>query len=58
MLQPSDDTVEHDSGSIDDGEFVIASGQSSPLLQTGITALDDIATLVLDRVELRWTATL
>jgi hypothetical protein len=48
---PSDDLA------IDDGEFVITSGQSSPLLQSGVTALDDVAALVLDRVELRRTTT-
>lgn len=44
--------------SVDDAEFVITSGQSSPLLQTGVSTLDHVAALVLDGVELRWPAAL
>lgn len=57
LHQQGDDAVEHDSRSAVDGELV-PRGRSSPLLQAGIVAPDDIAARVLDRVELRWPAAL
>jgi len=51
MGQPERDRSEDCRGAVDDGEFVVPSGQASPLLDNVETALDDVAALVICGVE-------
>src|SRR4051812_37685570 len=46
MGQPERDRSEHCRGAVDDGEFVVPSGQASPLFDDVESALDDVAALV------------
>ncbi|MDQ0378486.1 hypothetical protein [Amycolatopsis thermophila] len=48
--------MEDDRGTVDDGEFVVASGQAAPLCEQVEAAFDDIAAAVVYRVECRWPA--
>ena len=50
-LGPGDAGCEDDGGTVGEGELVVAGGQSSPLLREGEGALEDVASLVGDRVE-------
>ena len=57
-----DAVVDHHGGQEDSaagGErvFVVAGGDSAPLLQAGVSAFDGVAVAVDERVERRWTST-
>lgn len=51
--EPGQDGADHDCGTIDNRELVVASRQSPPLLDVGERPLDDIAVLVRHGVECR-----
>src|SRR5215204_4142002 len=55
--QPHGDGAEDEGSSVDGGELVVAGGDAAPLLVVVERALDDVAALVGDRVEGRWSAT-
>jgi len=43
--------VEDDRGAVGDGEFVVAGGQAAPLFEQVDAAFDDVAAVVVARVE-------
>lgn len=53
LTQPSQDRADHDSCPVDDGGFVIARRQSSPMLPTGERMFDDAAPSKRSSVECR-----
>lgn len=57
LAGPRDDRVQDHCCSVDDGEFVVASSQASPLFEVAEPAFDHIAAAVVGRVEHRWPAT-
>ncbi len=57
MPNPGDYRVEDGTGAVDDGEFVVASGQSPPLFEVTEAPLNNIACLVVFGVERRWAST-
>lgn len=49
--------MEDNCGSVNDGELVVASGQTTPLLEQVEATFDNVATPVIDRVERGWATT-
>ena len=47
-----------DCGAVSDGEFVVAGGETPPLLDQGKRSLDDVAFPVEVGIQARWAATL
>ncbi len=56
MPGPGDDGVEDGAGAVDDGEFVVAGGQSPPLFEVTKAPLNNVACLVVFGVEGRWAS--
>lgn len=54
MLGPGGDGVEDGCGSVDDGELVVSSRETTPLLEVAEPPLDDVAVAVVDLVEGWW----
>ncbi len=48
--------MEDDRGAVDDGEFVVASSRTTPLLEQVEAAFDDVAPAIADRIESGWAA--
>ena len=51
MPGPGDDGVEDHCGAIDDRMLVVVGGESTPLLEVAVVALDDVAALVVGGIE-------
>lgn len=58
MLQPSPEAVEDNCYALDDRELVVPFCEPAPLLQSTVAALDDVASAIFLRIELRSTPTL
>jgi len=46
MFRPGDDGIEDGGGAVDDSEFVVAGGQSSPLFEVAEASLDHVPVAV------------
>ena len=57
MSGPCDHGVEYGGGAVDDGEFVVAGGEASPLLEVAEAAFDHVPAAVVDAVVADWPAT-
>jgi len=57
MGGPECDRAQDCAAAVDDGQFVIAGGQASPLFGGVESAFDDVAALVIGGVESWWPAT-
>jgi hypothetical protein len=57
MGEPDGDCPEHGCGAVDDGEFVVAGGQSAPLLDDVEVSLNDVAALVVLGIKGRRSST-
>jgi hypothetical protein len=56
MGEPDGDGSEDGGCAVDDGQFVVAGGQPSPLFDDVEISFDDVAALVVSGVESSWSA--